>query len=128
MKVKYRMIRHSAVLVCLVLIAMLFPVTPASAAFSGQNGSNFDIDRDPAFSPDGPKIAFWSHRDGNEEIYVMNADGSGQTRLTNNAVGDGQPAFSPDGSKIAFTSAPDGNRAIYVMNADGNGQTRLTNN
>ena len=94
MKVKYRMIRHSAVLVCLVLIAMLFPVTLASAAFSGQNGSNFDIDRDPAFSPDGPKIAFWSHRDGNEEIYVMAANGGNQQRLE--AAKDPKSDHTPD--------------------------------
>ncbi|MEJ7862326.1 MAG: Calx-beta domain-containing protein, partial [Pyrinomonadaceae bacterium] len=61
-------------------------------------------------------------------IYVMNADGSGQTRLTNNAGVNVYPAFSPDGSKIAFASARDGNAEIYVMNADGSGQTRLTNN
>ena len=57
----------------------------------------------------------------------MNADGSGQTRLTNNAV-DLLPAWSPDGQRIAFASTRDGNSEIYVMNADGSGQTRLTNN
>ncbi len=42
-------------------------------------------DSDPAWSPDGQKIAFASNRDGNTEIYVMNEDGSAQTRLTNSA-------------------------------------------
>ena len=58
----------------------------------------------------------------------MNADGSGQTRLTNNPAFDFLPQFSPDGSKIAFCSDRDGNYEIYVLNADGTGQTRLTNN
>ena len=58
----------------------------------------------------------------------MNADGTAQTRLTNNAAIDDGPAWSPDGTKIAFTSNRDGNDEIYVMNADGTGQTRLTNN
>ena len=74
------------------------------------------------------KIAFESDRDSNAEIYVMNADGSGQTRLTNNDVQDEDPAWRPDGAKIAFTSRRDGNHEIYVMNANGTGQTNLTNN
>jgi len=73
-------------------------------------------------------IAFASDRDGNFEIYVMNADGTGQTRLTNSLGVDRDPAWSPDGSKIAFTSDRDGNSEIYVMNADGTGQARRTNN
>jgi len=74
------------------------------------------------------RIAFESNRDGNAEIYVMNGDGSRQTRLTNNSGDDSAPAWSPDGSRIAFTSNRDGNADIYVMNADGSAQTRLTNN
>src|SRR4030042_2832495 len=73
------------------------------------------------------KIAFYSYRDGNMEIYVMNADGTGQTNLTNYpGANDYNPAWSPDGSKIAFYSYRDDNVEIYVMNADGSGQTRLT--
>jgi len=82
----------------------------------------------PAVLAAQEKIAFTSNRDGNAEIYVMNADGTNQKRLTNNSSGDGTPAFSPDGSKIAFTSSRDGNNEIYVMNTDGTKQTRLTNN
>jgi len=81
----------------------------------------------PAWSPDGTRIAFQSTRDGNEELYIMAADGTGVTRLTNNAVFDGEPAWSPDGTKIAFQSTRDGNAQIYVMNPDGTGVTRLTN-
>jgi Tol biopolymer transport system component len=74
------------------------------------------------------KIAFSTTRDFNSEIYVMNADGSLQTRLTVNAALDADPAWSPDGTKLIFTSTRDGNEEIYVMNADGSNQTRLTNN
>jgi dipeptidyl aminopeptidase/acylaminoacyl peptidase len=80
----------------------------------------------PAFSPDGRKIVFASRRDGNEEIYVMNADGSNQKRLTTTRGDDNRPCFSPDGRKIAFTTNRHGNEEIYLMNADGTEQTRLT--
>ena len=72
------------------------------------------------------KIAFNSRRDGNLEIYSMNSDGSGQTRLTNNLANDELPMWSPDGSKIVFASNRGGNLDIYSMNADGTNQTRLT--
>jgi len=79
---------------------------------------------DPAYSPDAQQIAFTNASDG---ISVMNADGSGEVRLTS-GTRDSHPAWSPDGQRIVFQSARDaGNAEIYVMNADGSGQTRLTN-
>jgi dipeptidyl aminopeptidase/acylaminoacyl peptidase len=74
------------------------------------------------------KIAFESTRDGNNEIYVMNADGTNQTRLTFIPGANFNPTISSDGNKIAFTSNADGNREIYVMNAAATNPTRLTNN
>ena len=74
----------------------------------------------------GGRIAFVSNRDGNNEIYVMNADGTGLTRLTNDPASDLYPAWSPDGTRLAFTSTRDGHNNIYVMNADGTGVTQLT--
>jgi|LGVD01.1.fsa_nt_gb Tol biopolymer transport system component len=74
------------------------------------------------------KIAFDSNRDGNWEIYVMNADGTNVKKLTSNSVTDGAPAWSPDGSKIAFQSDRDGDAEIYVMNADGTSVKKLTSN
>jgi WD40 repeat protein len=64
-------------------------------------------------------IAFSSYRDGNYEVYVMDADGSNPINLTNDPAIDYESAWSPDGTKIAFQSHRDGNREIYVMNADG---------
>ncbi len=74
------------------------------------------------------KILFTSTRDGNAEIYVMDFDGSNQTRLTNNQAYDGDATWSPDGSQIAFSSDRDGNPEIYIMNADGSNVKRITNN
>ncbi len=74
------------------------------------------------------KIAFDTNRDGNPEVYVMNADGSEQTNLTNNPARDWSPAWSPDGTKIAFQTDRDGNYEVYLMTAGGTGLADLTNN
>ena len=60
----------------------------------------------PVWSPDGRRIAFVSRRDGQGRSYVMNADGSGQRRLTRDARYLATPAWSPDGRKIAFEGGP----------------------
>ena len=79
----------------------------------------------PAFSPNGSRIAFEAFN----EIFIMNADGTGgvPTNLTTNLFNDYAAAFSPDGLKIAFTSDRNFNTDIYVMSAvDGTGLMRLT--
>jgi hypothetical protein len=82
---------------------------------------------DPAWSPSGDKIAFVTGRDGNGEIYYMNADGSGQTRVTNNPAPDHSPAWSPDGTKVVFVRVSAGYKDIYTINIDGSGETNLSN-
>ena len=74
------------------------------------------------------KILFTTDRDGNWEIYKVNADGSNKVRLTTNSATDRHPTWSPDYKKIAFVSNRDGNDEIYIMNATGNGVVRVTNN
>jgi Tol biopolymer transport system component len=87
---------------------------------------NAGYNAEPAWSPDGRKIAFRSTRDGNREIYVMNANGSNQRNLTRNPAQDNRPSWSPDGRRIAFVSNRDGRLEAHVMNADGSGQRSLT--
>jgi Tol biopolymer transport system component len=100
----------------------------------------------PVWSPDGQALAFERRLDPTKyrgqcgscdvEVYVMNADGSGQQNLTRNVAQDDSPAWSPDGQKIAFVSNRDGKPEgqfppqtdIHVMNADGSGQQNLTRN
>ena len=73
------------------------------------------------------RIVFTSLRDGNAEIYVMDADGRNQENLTNHPADDRAPDWSPDGTKIAFASSRDGGPyQIYVMDADGENVIRLT--
>ena len=73
----------------------------------------------------GGKIAFTSDRDGYPEIYLVNTDGSGLTKLTNEITPKFHPAWSPDGGKIAFASINEGVASIYIMNADGSNPTKL---
>ena len=88
------------------------------------------VDTEPAWSPDGRKIAFASRRgDGIDlDIFVMDADGSNVVRLTNARGDDTAPAWSPDGSRIAFQSFRDRNVELYVMSSTGASPLRLTNN
>jgi Tol biopolymer transport system component len=69
---------------------------------------NGGINRHPAVSPDGKRVAFSSSRDGNYAIYLVGIDGQGLQRLTVSYGDDSEPAWSPDGSKIAFVRGYDG--------------------
>jgi hypothetical protein len=83
-------------------------------------------DRAPVPSPDGSQILFDSTRDGNTEIYVVDADGRNPRRLTNDPGEDWGASWSPDGTQIAFNSSRSGDFEIYVMDADGANVRQLT--
>jgi Tol biopolymer transport system component len=88
------------------------------------------IDSQPAWQPlvgGERKIVFTSERDGNPEIYVMDADGGNQINLTNNPAKDATPVWSPDRRRIAFTSDRSGRSNIYVMDAGGGNVRNVTN-
>ncbi len=74
------------------------------------------------------RILFTSDREANYDIYVINSDGTGETRLTSDPAKDYRPAWSPDGAHIAFESDRDGNGEIYTMSADGSDVRRITHN
>lgn len=85
----------------------------------------------PSWSPDGSKIVYTSSKTGNEEVWIMNADGSGKTQLTDlNASIAGRPRFSPSGDKIAFYSSysKNGNDSlnIFIMNSNGTNVQKIT--
>ena len=84
-----------------------------------------DRGEDTAPAVHGNSVAFMSNREGNWEIYVVNSDGSGLRRLTNNAANDGLPTWAPDGRAIAFVSDQEGGWAVWAMNPDGSGRRKL---
>jgi len=86
------------------------------------------LDREPVWSPDGEKIAFWSYRSGNADVWVMNADGTELINLTNHDAGDRYPHWSPNGQHIIFASNRDELTEIYVMTSIGEDVQRLTFN
>ena len=101
----------------------LYAVPAQRLTFTKGSDGVLGDDGMPDFSPNGRRIVFTSNRDRNGEVYVMNANGSGQRRLTRRAGDDFLPRFSPDGAQIAFVGLPG---TIYVMQADGTGLRRLT--
>jgi Tol biopolymer transport system component len=77
---------------------------------------------------DGSRVAFLSNRDGNWEVYIVKADGSGLQNLTNHAGQDSRPLWSPDGGQIAFEGRRDGQWEIFLVAINGTALTNLTNN
>jgi len=86
---------------------------------------------DPVWSPDGRRVAFVSQHDDSDDIWVMNANGSGQVNLTledrEHCAWDKHPAWSPDSREIAFWSSRTGVRQIHLMSADGSNVRNISN-
>jgi TolB protein len=93
--------------------------SPESTASLGSSVASGGID----ISALAGRITFSS---GTDDVYVVNANGSGLRKLTSNPANDFDPAWSPDGRMIAFRSERDGNTEIYVMAADGSAQRNLS--
>jgi Tol biopolymer transport system component len=103
----------------------IWTIAPDGSGLTRLTHNQF-FEGNPAFSPDGTRIAFRSYRPGdpNTQVYVMNSDGSDQHVLTDRRTGAGPAAWSPDGTRIAFVSSeghgePGG---VFVMDADGSNQ------
>ena len=84
------------------------------------------INTAPSYKPDGSQIVFESDRGGGQQIYMMNADGSGQRRISFGKGRYSTPVWSPDGKWIAFTKQANDRFAIGVMAPDGSGERILT--
>ena len=91
----------------------------------GQPGRATDLTSDIPSDSLGDRILFSANREGSWDVYVVNTDGSGLTRLTDHPGRDGLATTSPDFQHIAFVSDRDGAWAVYVMNVDGSNQQKL---
>jgi len=80
----------------------------------------------PVYSPDGSQVAFASNRDGNFEIYVMDADGVNPLRVTQTTANETEPAWTPDGRQLLYQADASGTLQVWIMNADGSNQRPLT--
>jgi TolB protein len=83
-------------------------------------------DWQPAWSPDGKQVAFSSYRDGNWEIYAVQADGTDLVRLTNDPATDFSPSWSPDGTRLLFMSRRRGDADLFVLDLATSKLTQLT--
>src|SRR5262249_37737830 len=123
-----------------IFVANVDDLLARTAAPENITNSPDAIDNDPEWSPDGTKIAFTSHsaadpdprNPSDAEIYTINPDGAGLTRLTFNNYEERAPSWSPDGSRIVFMARVGirggNNFEICVMNADGTNFVQLTDN
>jgi TolB protein len=103
---------------------------PADGSGQTNLSGNPAQEMDPAWSPDGERVAFARsfHAGGRPDIFVMNADGSGGGALTQGTLADRDPAWSPDGTQIVYASRTEagGPFRLFVMNADGTDDRQLT--
>ncbi|HVU15093.1 MAG TPA: SdrD B-like domain-containing protein, partial [Phototrophicaceae bacterium] len=98
---------------------------------TGGNDLNLSVgvgaaDQGPTRSPDARWVAFTSDRDGNDDLYLVAADGSGLRRLTSDAATEDDPAWSPDSQRIAFESNRSGRWEIYTMDVQTGVVTQIT--
>jgi TolB protein len=119
---------HSLPIVLAVTASLLFqgPARGQRVAVSQAYQLTHTARYDPSLSPDGKRVVYVAVTEGREQLFVMNADGTGAAQLTRDDADHDDPAWSPDGKTIAFAYMKDGLEIISLMNVDGSGLRRLT--
>ena len=114
---KSRRCTLSALFIALLSLVGLSASVESAARWPFSTQSRPPSRQDSTASNSSERIAFVSERDGNSEIYLMDANGNGLTNLTNNPANDHSPTWSPDGQQIAFVSNRNGVSAASTINA-----------
>ena len=99
---------------------------PASGGNATRITDTLHDARQPAWSPDGERLAFQSYRNGTWDIWTVHEDGSGASAVTTGPFDDREPHWSPDGARIAFSSDRSGNYDIWVLELASRQLTQLT--
>jgi dipeptidyl aminopeptidase/acylaminoacyl peptidase len=108
---------------CFLVGAAFVALVPAAAAHAKAAQA---LARTEAVAGTNGKIAFVSNRSGDNQIYLVNRDGTGLSRLIFKDISARALAWSPDGTELAFSGTANGNTDIYTINADGTNLQRLT--
>lgn len=125
---QYILVGLSGLILLFVFVIVLWSIWKPEGNFLFRLSNIFVRDQTSTPSLIPSKLVFTSDRDGNSEIYTMDADGTNQTRLTNSTFFDGGASWSSDGDNVVFFTDRDGNAEIYSMSQDGSHQSNLSNN
>lgn len=126
MNIRFRL--HAPAVVLMIAVIMCAPLRAfgqrgvISQAYEVTHASNYD----PSLSPDGKRIVYISVISGKEQLFIINANGTGAVQLTHDDVDHEDPDWSPDGKRIAFVLLKEKTEAIAIMNIDGSNVRQLT--
>ncbi len=103
-------------------------IIPTSGGKAKRITDYFNDARQPVWSPDGSRLAYFSYRDGNYDLWTIKPDGSDMRKLTEGAYDDREPVWSPDGRTIAFSSDRSGNYDIWTLDIASGAMKQVSSN
>lgn len=103
-------------------------IVPAKGGKATRITDYFNDARQPVWSPDGSRLAYFSYRDGGYDLWTIKPDGGDMKKLTDGAYDDREPAWSPDGKTMAFSSDRSGNYDIWTLDIASGAMKQISSN